>query len=454
MTTGHPSLFARLNGFARKFRRDEGAAAAIQFALMVLPLTVTVFGMVDVSRASQAKGHLQDALDAAALAAARSTATTDAGVQTVGEGVLRVDLTGARATLQSSSFRIVDNKIVATARATTTPYIANLWHDGDLAMSASTEVVRASKNIEVALALDVTGSMSGSKIADLKTAAKDLVDIIVQPQQSPFYTRVALAPYSMGVNAGTYAASVRGSITSGTCTTAGCNKYTFTTAAGGSKTNTVSNCVSERTGANAYTDVAPSTALVGRNYPNSGNPCLGATFVPLSSDKTALKASIDTYTATGSTAGQIGLAWGWYLVSPNWGYLWPAATNRPAAYGTKDLLKVVVLMTDGEFNTTYCKGVISKDSTSGSGASSDHINCNASNGNAFAQAEALCDAMKAKGIVIYTVGFDLGGNAAAEDIMQECATSAEHVYLPDSGAQLKTAFKAIGQDINSLRLSK
>lgn len=440
--------------FARAFQREEKGAAAVQFALMALPLTVTVFGMVDISRASAAKGHLQDALDAAALAAARSPATTDAGVQTVGEGVLQVDLTGAHATLKSSTFNIVGNKIVASAKATTTPYISDLWRQGDIEIGASTEVVRSSKNIEVALALDITGSMSGTKIADLKTAAKDLIDIVIQPTQTPYYTRVALAPYSMGVNVGSYAPSVRGSITSGTCTTPGCNKYTFTTAAGGTKTNTISNCVSERSGGHAYTDAAPTTALVGRNYPNSGNPCPGASIVPLSSDKTSLKASIDGYSASGSTAGHIGLAWGWYLVSPNWGYLWPDANSKPAAYGTKDLLKVVVLMTDGEFNTTYCKGVISKDSTSGSGSSSDHINCNASNGDAFEQAEALCDAMKAEGVIIYTVGFALSGNSAAENIMEECATDADHVFLPDSGADLKVAFRTIGQDINALRLSK
>jgi hypothetical protein len=73
---------------------------------------------------------------------------------------------------------------------------------------------------------------------------------------------------------------------------------------------------------------------------------------------------------------------------------------------------------------------------------------------AFAQAEALCDAMKAQGVVVYTVGFALSGNTAAEDIMEECATDADHVFLPDSGADLKVAFRAIGQDINALRLSK
>ncbi len=453
MTTER-TILQRMRDFAGAFRRDDSAAAAIQFALMALPLSVAVFGMVDVSRASAAKGHLQDALDAAALAAARSTATTDEGLQTVGEGVLVVDLVGSRATLKSSSFKLADNAVVASATAKMTPVIAGLWLDGDMEIGAETEVVRASKNIEVALALDITGSMSGSKISDLRAAAKELVGMIIQSQQTPFYSKVALVPYSMGVNVGSYAAAVRGTPAGGTCTTPGCEKFTFTTAAGGTSTRTISTCVSERTGPEAYTDAAPSTAFVGRNYAGSGNPCPAASIMPLSSDETALKARIDTLQASGSTAGQIGLAWGWYMVSPSFGYLWPSDDSRPAPYGGDDLLKVVVLMTDGEFNTTYCKGVISKDATSGSGSSSDKINCNATNGNAYAQAEALCDAMKAQGVVIYTVGFALSGNSAAENIMEECATDADHMFLPDSGADLKVAFRAIGQDINALRLSK
>ncbi len=453
MTTKR-TILQRMRDFACAFRRDNSAAAAIQFALMALPLSVAVFGMVDVSRASAAKGHLQDALDAAALAAARSSAVSDEGLQAVGEGVLSVDLIGSRATLKTSSFKLVDNAVVASATAEMTPVIAGLWLDGDMEIGAETEVVRASKNVEVALALDITGSMSGSKIADLRTAAKDLVEMIIQSQQTPFYSKVALVPYSMGVNAGSYAASVRGTPTSGNCTTPGCQQFTFTTAAGGTKTRNISTCVSERTGTEAYTDAAPSTAFVGRNYAGSSNPCPTASITPLSSDETALKSQIDTLQASGSTAGQIGLAWGWYMISPSFGYLWPSDDNRPAAYGGDDLLKVVVLMTDGQFNTTYCNGVISKDATSGSGASSDKINCNATNGNAFDQAKALCDAMKAQGVVIYTVGFALAGNTAAEDIMEECATDGDHVFLPDSGADLKVAFRAIGQDINALRLSK
>ena len=50
------------------------------------------------------------------------------------------------------------------------------------------------------------------------------------------------------------------------------------------------------------------------------------------------------------------------MLAPNFASLWPAA-SQPAAYNTPNLIKVVVLMTDGSFNTVYCNGVIAADST-------------------------------------------------------------------------------------------
>lgn len=450
MNTGH-SVLERIGGFLRRFRREDGAVA-VQVAMLIVPMTVAVFGAVDVSRASGEKMRLQDALDAATLAAARSTATTDAGLQAVGEKVLAADLAASQATLVSSSFKLQGSKVVSTAKASMATVVANLWMDGDMAIGAEAEVTRASNNIEVALTLDVTGSMSGSKITDLKAAAKELVDLVVQDQQSPYYTKLAIVPYSAAVNVGSYAGSVRGTYTAGTCTTPGCASYKFTNAQGNSKTFAISTCVTERTGSDAYADAAPGTTFLGRNYPSTSNTCLSSTIMPLSTDRVALKSKIDGLSASGSTAGHLGLAWGWYMVSPNFASLWPTA-SQPAAYGTDKLLKVVVLMTDGAFNTTYCKGVISQDSGSGSGSSADHINCNAPNGNAFSQAQAICDNMKAQGVIIYTVGFDVANDQDAQDIVNACATDAQHVYLPTSGAALKTAFRAIGQEISRLRIS-
>ncbi len=54
--------------------------------------------------------------------------------------------------------------------------------------------------------------MSGQRIIDLKAAAKELVDLIVQPVQTPYYSKVALVPYSNSVNPGGYVTSARGPI--------------------------------------------------------------------------------------------------------------------------------------------------------------------------------------------------------------------------------------------------
>ncbi len=176
---------------------------AIWFAVMALPLAVLSFALIDINRASVEKRHLQDALDAATLLAARSTADTDNELQTIGEAALRAQLAGmSEATLRSSSFRLVGTKIESTAVATLAPYISNLWLQGDMQVGVQAEVARASTNLELALVLDITGSMSGTPLSDLKTAAKDLIDYVIQDVQTPYYSKAAIVPYSVGVNVG------------------------------------------------------------------------------------------------------------------------------------------------------------------------------------------------------------------------------------------------------------
>jgi hypothetical protein len=111
-------------------------------------------------------------------------------------------------------------------------------------------------------------------------------------------------------------------------------------------------------------------------------------------------------------------------------------------------------MTDGEFNTGYCTGVIAKDSGEGSGADDDHVNCNATNGTSSSQALKLCDAMKNSGITVYTVGFDVGNSQDVKNLMTKCATDPKMSYIADNGEQLRSAFRDIALKLSSLYLSK
>jgi Flp pilus assembly protein TadG len=460
-----------LSGFAATIRGlagDRSGAAAVFIAAGIFAMTGAVGLATDTARGYLVKARLNQALDAAALAGGRamSSPARDADIVMYFNANFPPDYLGATASGPTIEVDADGKALTLTASAIVPTTLMRVLGFETIRVAGATEVTIESRNLEVSLVLDVTGSMAGQRIVDLREAARELVDIVVHDIQTPYYSKVALVPYSMGVNVGSYAEQVRGPYTNDTCTYPDeptCRYYRFRNAGNNNwRTHEISTCVTERTGPNAYTDVSPAIDPVGKNYPNtpnsdpgtnSPNPCLSNTIVPLSSDRTVLHSHIEALVHVGSTAGHIGVAWGWYMISPHFGYLWPSA-SRPADYGTEDVLKVAVIMTDGEFNTAYHNGIIARDSGAGSGANTDKINQNATNGSSFNQALELCAGMKASGIVIYTVGFHIGNLAEAQQVVAQCATSPSHVYMPSDGGELRHAFRAIAMSVSRLRLSK
>jgi Flp pilus assembly protein TadG len=434
------------------FLGDGRAAVATVVALAIVPLAIAAGVAIDVGRAVAARTSLRTALDAAALAAAQEKSEA-AALATV-ERYLRANYEASRwGALSGFSVRQGELTLAVDARATVPTTLLRVLGVREIEVGAEAEVTVGGANLEVALVLDVTGSMAqGTRIADLRAAATDLVNIVVRDVQAPFYSKVAIVPYSMGVNVGTLADTVRGPVRAGTCTTPGCSFITFKNVFNKDRTFAVSTCVSERIGPHAYTDAPPSTARVGYNYPAPGNPCLTSQIQPLTTDRTLLTARIASLTASGSTAGHVGIAWGWYTLSPNFG-VW-TGTSVPASYADPDTRKILVLMTDGEYNSSYCNGVISRTSTTGSGSRENHINCDAPNGHSFDQAQALCTAIKRTGITIFTVGFQIHNDPRARDLMSRCASSAEHAFTAETGAELRATFQQIAKRISKLRLSR
>ena len=229
-------------------------------------------------------------------------------------------------------------------------------------------------------------------------------------------------------------------------------------------------CVHERTGAQAATDAAPASgSWVGagnprwnfnagasskydgwQNVENQGatgydvgayqgrhGTCMPSGPVPLTEDKVALKAHVNGLVAEGGTAGHLGIAWGWYLVSPEWAAIWPEA-SQPLPYRQPQTSKAVILMTDGEFNIAH--PTASK--------------------NSFYQSMDLCDAMKASNrrIQIYTVGFQVPSGVQrtgdGRTILEYCATSPSHAFSADNGEELIEVYRSIARSISDLRLKQ
>jgi Flp pilus assembly protein TadG len=65
--------------------------------------------------------------------------------------------------------------------------------------------------------------------------------------------------------------------------------------------------------------------------------------------------------------------------------------------------------------------------------------------------QAVCDAAKNAGIVIFTIGFEVSGSSSA--ILEDCATSPSHNFQVE-GLDIELAFNAVASSINHLRLTK
>jgi Flp pilus assembly protein TadG len=233
------------------------------------------------------------------------------------------------------------------------------------------------------------------------------------------------------------------------CTRYGCALFRFLNTSNAARIYKPTQCIVERYGDDADTDADPADSPLGINYTNDG-VCDADTanyVTPLTSNRTRLTDAITALKTGGSTAGQLGVGWGWYLLSENFDTVWAKEEeNKPKPYDSKELVKVMVLMTDGEFNFMTCNGV----------SSSSIQNCS-QNGTPkvpFKRAEDLCDAAKAKKIIIYTVGMQLDTSLYSDEFLTYCATSPEHAFLANSNTELEEAFKKIAKEISKLRIAR
>jgi Flp pilus assembly protein TadG len=414
----------RLGAHAAAFRRDERGTFALITGVSAVGVMLVAGLALDYSRIAIARTAVNGALDAAVLAAGSqlsSGALSGAALEQYFRDYLEGNLEQGPvdpATVTVTEF--VADAAAGAVRASATTEVAMTF----LALTGATKVdihetveaAFSSSQVEVAMVLDVTGSMKGAKLAALKTAAKDAVDILLPAGSASGKTRVGLVPYSWSVNAG------------GQAKAASANQST--------------KCVTERGGANAHTDASYTVQPVGADIRAvADNKCPNKAVRGLTTNAAKLKSDINAFSADGYTAGHIGVAWSYYMLSQNWQSLWPAAA-KPADW-SPDVRKIAILMTDGEFNTYY-------DGTTGDPFGSYQAE---SSGNAV----ALCGDMKAAksgnpGIVIYSVAFQ--APSAAKATLEACASSAGHYFDAANSQELHDAFQAIALDIQKLRLTR
>lgn len=469
----------RLASF-RRLLADRRGGAAVFLAIALVPLVGAVGLSVDSSAGYLLRTRLAKSLDAAGLAAGRIA--LDPGAEAVARAYFDANFgMGGDAVVTGFTFAIDDTRhfVTLTARAETSTYFMRIFGRTRMEVMATTEVERQTSGMELALVLDNTGSLWGSKTKlegtnfdFLQKAAQNLVDVIYGDETEIDHVWISLVPYVATVSIGP---SRSGWLAAGDQVSTNPSAFGAVADGGGWK-----GCVMAR----AYpwdTDDSPPSLhpfrsfLYPRNRSDNDWPAIdddyrssnadrkgpnlgcGTPITPLTASRATIEAGIAAMKPwrRGGTAGNLGLAWGWRTISPRWRGLWGEA-DLPLDYRTDFMEKVVVILTDGNnaFNNT--------------GSPSDYtaygrVNAAAPEGLAAASIDAgvailntrmgaVCTAMKAEGIRIYSIIFGTDANAATRRLYEDCASSPAMYYWAKSSSEIGGVFTSIGGQLANLRI--
>jgi len=480
---GEPMEFLRfLHSCIRQYIRETSGAIAVVFALMA-PVIVGASGMaLDYAQAYLVQQRLAQSLDAAALAAVASS--TD-------EAVIRqkvLDFFEANYGDDERGFAfdpivtINGDDVTVTGTATYTTFFLRVIGTTEITVEAKTTVEREVQGIEVVLVMDNTGSMAtNNNIATLRTAASNFVyimygideeeaaDISSYDEIDDLATRnsdfikIGLVPYSTSVNVGSYGLGenpdgssygtafvnndrdLEFSLTDNTewrgCVLA--NDYPSDTQDHEGPWDMYRYCRDDDDNATCDTYTSCYSTWWGGYYCNqyprrhANYICPITPLLPLSTEPSALKASIDTMQADGWTLGNYGMAWGARVISPEYPF------EEGSDYDNEYWRKAVVMMTDGintmhQHYTTYGRTV-------------DHDISPSDLNDRF---EEVCTNLKDNGVIVYTVTFESGVDEDTKDVYERCATSEDYFHDAPTQDKLVEVFETISRELSNLRIKE
>jgi len=421
---------------------DRTAGVAPLLGLCFIPLVAAVGAAVDYSRAASVRTSMQMALDSTALMLSKEAQGLDgAALGSKASAYFnalfhRPEATNVQITQEFGSPALSTFSLKITGTTTVPTVFWRVLGTDHVDITATGEVLWGIKKLNLALALDNTGSMaSSSKMTELKKAAHTLLTTLQNASQTPGDIQVSIVPFATDVNVGTGnvgSAWIKWSGTTdswddnnGSCSksiSSPRSKTKCTNASGVWTPASHSNwngCVMDRDQNNDVLSTATGTSST-NYYAHQATACPVA-MMPLSTDWTALNSKIDAMTPTGNTNVTIGLQMGWQSLSP------VAPFSAPVT--SPDLDKVIILLTDG-------------DNTQNRWSSTQSV--------IDARTDKVCTDAKTDNIKIYTIRV-IDGNAS---LLKSCASKPEMYYEVAQASQLNSVFTAIAQNLANLRIAK
>lgn len=432
-------MLSRMASTLKRFVRGKDGNVTITFALAAIPVIGFVGAAVDYSRANSVRTAMQAALDSTALMLSKDAPNLNAtqlnqkATAYFQAMFTHPEASSVQLTSTYSQPSTGQHKLAMSVQGNVTATFSKVLGHSYLPVNTQSESVWGIKRLELALALDNTGSMSSSgKMTQLKIAVNNLIDTLKSASKTPGDIKISIIPFDTTVNLGTaYKTENWLDFNVNTCAHFG------VVANGGGNGNGNGNGQN-----NSCSTVAKQNAwegcVIDRNQPYdtndhvpNGNSATGypanqcgslVTLMPLSYDWTALKAKVTSMIPSGNTNVTIGLVWAWHSLTSS-------LPLTEAAAPANDLEKVIILLTDGDNTQNRWT------------SSSSQID---------ARTTLACNNVKASGIKLYTVRV-INGNAT---LLSACATNTSMYFNVQQASDLNAVFTAIANSLTNLRLSK
>ncbi len=416
-----------------RFKRDSRGNVAMMFAMFLGPLIVSVGGALDYSRTFTIGAEIQSAMDAGTLAAASLSQGEDP------ETIVRSYITAAlsehngvleRLNVQVSSDLAINSREVTADAVISVPtlMLGIIGYDA-LMLTRSSEANERVRNLEISLVLDISGSMSGSKITALRDAAEEFVEVMMDPGLDGL-TSLSVIPYNGGVR---LPQIVTNALVSGTPNDSGCLELG------------VSDPITIDLAENGYDWLDWQDRDQRGSRSSAFCPEENEASVFLEKTRSDLVSLIRGLDAGGNTGLDVATAWGARALDPAWrGRLGGDFAERPAAYDDPSTMKVLVVMTDGAATAQIRRA----QNWYGDWYSYELYSASRARDNM----EAACDAAEAQGVHIYTIAFQVSGSTN-RNLMRDCASRVENYYAVED-LDISSAFNSIAADLNNLRLAR
>ena len=241
-----------------------------------------------------------------------------------------------------------------------------------------------------------------------------------------------------------------------------------------------------------------------QNWSTGPNLGCGPAITPLVASKTRILDAIDEMAPwhRGGTMANLGLAWGWRVISPRWRGLWDGdlPDELPLDYEAQNMEKVIILLTDGNnewYDWPGPDNATPPSTASGNCGEGSTVvplgglpgNNNARNTtcqalrtaypggdyNAYGRLSEgrlgttstsaangilddrmldMCQTMKGEGIIIYTMTFGPSPDSGTRALYESCATEPDMYFHAATSSTLQQAFVEIADQLSALRIAE